>query len=95
MMRTWGYEWLIRALETLVDINPYEVIQVLGASRRWPRTATSDTGVEVLTVWARTDAGRPLIVAVRRVGEWDWQMVGARELRVGELHEFEQSEAQQ
>jgi hypothetical protein len=89
-----GYEWLDQALEKLRGIDPYEVVQVLGSSRRWPRTAmSSTTGIGVLTIWARTEAGRPLMVAVRRTDEWDWQIVGARELRPGELVDFEQWEA--
>ena len=89
-----GYEWLAVALEKLRGIEPDEVVQVLTSRRRWPRVATSSTtGIGVLTVWARTASGRPLIVAVRRIDEWDWQIVGARGLRDGELAEFEQWEA--
>jgi hypothetical protein len=89
-----GYEWLAVALDKLRGIEPDEVVQTLRARRRWPRVATSDTtGIGVLTVWARTEYGRPLIVALRRVDEWDWQIVGARDMRPGELAEFEQWEA--
>jgi hypothetical protein len=89
-----GYEWLGQALERLEGIEPHEVVQVLRSTRRWPRTATSSTtSIQVLTIWGRTPAGRPLIVAVRPVGEWVWQIVGARMLRPVELTEFEQWEA--
>ncbi len=46
----------------------------------------------MVTVWARTRTGRPLIVAVRRVRDWDWLIVGARDLTTAELIEFEQWE---
>jgi len=46
----------------------------------------------VVTVWARTRTGWPLIVAVRQVNEWDWLIVGARDLTAPELTEFEKWE---
>jgi hypothetical protein len=42
----------------------------------------------VLTVWARTTAGRPLIVAVRQTGEWNWLIIGARDMNPAEATEF-------
>ena len=43
----------------------------------------------MLTIWARTAAGRPLIVAMRRTGDWDWLIVGARDMDPAELAGFE------
>jgi hypothetical protein len=83
-----GYGWPGWALDALRGIEPHEVVQALGARRRWPRKARGRDGTEVLTVWARTISGRPLIVAVRQVGEPEWPIVGAREMRVRERSEF-------
>jgi hypothetical protein len=83
-----GYEWPGWALDALRGIEPHEVIQALGARRRWPRPAKGPSGVTVVTVWARTYAGRPLIVAVRRTDEWTWSIIGARDLTPAEATEF-------
>ena len=80
-----GYEWPDWALDGLRGVEPHEVMEVLGASRRWPRRATGPGGVQLVAVWARTRRGRPLIVAVRQVGEWDWWIVGARDLTGADL----------
>jgi hypothetical protein len=90
-----GYDWPDWALDALKGIEPQEVIGALAARRRWPRQARSPEGVDVLAVWARTPSGRPLIVAVRQVAEWEWQIIGARDLRPGELAEFARWEASQ
>ena len=82
------YSWAPWSLSGLKGIEPYEVLQVLDATRRWPRQAHGPDGVRVLTVWARTAAGRPLIVAVRRTGAWDWLILGARDMHVRERIEF-------
>jgi hypothetical protein len=82
------YEWQGWALDALRGIEPYEVVQVLGAERRWPRPAKAPSGVDVLTVWARTRDGRPLIVAVRQVDRWDWTIIGARDMDPAEATEF-------
>ena len=88
-----GYEWPGWALDALRGIEPHEVMQALGADRRWPRGAAGPGGVGVLTVWARTRPGRPLIVAVRQVGDWDWLIIGARDMHPTETAEFERWEA--
>ncbi len=88
-----GYEWQGWALDALRGLEPYEVLQALGAERRWPRWAVAPNGVRVLTVWARSDAGRPLIVAVRQIDAWDWQIIGARVMDGGNVAEFEEWEA--
>ncbi len=78
-----------RAPETS-GIEEYEVWQALEARRRRPAQAA---GVAVLSMWARTAAGRPLIVVVRRANAFEWQILGAREMTEKQLTEFEQWEA--
>ncbi|WP_280266068.1 hypothetical protein [Nocardia wallacei] len=86
-----GFEWPDWALAHLIGIETSEVRQILESRRRWPRLA-HDGNVAVLTLWARTDAGRPLIVAARRQDSWTWLIIGAREMRGDELTVFEQWE---
>jgi hypothetical protein len=86
------YEWDDWALAALVGVVPYEVGQALEARRRWLRRATSATGIPVLTVWGRTVAGRPLIVAVYHATGFTWKIIGAREMTDKELIEFSQWE---
>jgi hypothetical protein len=64
-----GYSWPGWALDALRGIEPDEVVQALGARHRWPRKARGRDGIEVLTSWARTVRGRPLIVTVREIGD--------------------------
>jgi hypothetical protein len=87
-----GFEWSEWALDALRGITPQEVVEALGADRRLPRSAVSD-GVHVLVIWARTAAGRPLLVAVRSVADWHWLIIGARELTPAEVEELESWEA--
>ena len=79
-------------MAALIGIEPYEVRQALEAQRRWPRRATSATAVPVLTIWSRTLAGRPLIVAVYHVSGFTWKIIGARDMTGKELVEFGQWE---
>ena len=83
-----GYEWTRWALSGLVGIERFEVEQAVYAEQRWPRLAHSRSGVTVLTIWARTDSGRPLIVAVRRTDKREWLIVGARDMHLQERAEF-------
>lgn len=87
-----GYEWLGAALAALRGVEPYEVLQVLSARRRMPLAAKS-AGVRFLTISGRTLADRPLIVAVRLLGELDQQIIGARDMTPQELKRFEAWEA--
>jgi hypothetical protein len=87
-----GYEWLPEALAALKDVEPYEVAQVLSARRRLPLAAQS-AGVPFVAISGRTNAGRPLIVAVRKIGDFDQQIIGAREMTPQELDRFEAWEA--
>jgi len=88
-----GFEWSTWALAALSGVEPYEVNQALQGS--WPRPALGGpAGLRVLTFWGRTRAGRPLLVAARRVEEREWLIIGAREMTSTELAEFEKWEAQ-
>ncbi|HET9516536.1 MAG TPA: hypothetical protein VFO77_02290 [Actinoplanes sp.] len=87
-----GYEWLPWALATLTGIEPDEVMQVLAGNRRLPAAATSGV-VPIVTISGRTWAGRPLIVAVRKIGDFDQQIIGVREMTPAELATFENWEA--
>lgn len=89
-----GYDWLPEALAALVGVEPYEVTQVLSAPRRLPLAASSG-GVPFVAIMGRTLTGRPLIVAVRKVGDFDQQIIGAREMAPKELQRFEAWEANQ
>lgn len=88
-----GYEWLEPGLQALRGIEPHEVMQVLGGERRWPRPATGPDGHQVMAIWGRTPAGRTLIVVVRQLARWDWQIIGARQMTWQEIGEFEAWEA--
>ena len=88
-----GIEWPDWALTALRDIEPYEVMRALQAERRWPRAMVGLGGLAVVAIWARTQALRLLMVVLRPMGGLDWQIIGARDLRPGELEEFEQWEA--
>lgn len=85
-----GYRWVAAALAALVSgIEPGEVMQVLAADRRLPVPGTA-RGVQVLAIFGRTRAGRPLLVLVRLDrGGFDHLIVGARELTSDELVMFE------
>lgn len=66
-------------------------MQVLGALRRRPVRAVGPEGLVVLTVWGRTDTGRPLIVTARLTGGGGFSavIVGAREMSDEERKEFQ------
>lgn len=91
-----GYLWLEITLAQLRGIEPYEVLQALSGRRRYPVPGHSPEGVRVLTIWARTRAGRPLVVALRKVpdSQRDWWIVGAREMSESERALFERWETE-
>ena len=82
------YYWLAATLAALHEIEPHEVLQALGAQRRLPAPAV-DASIRVLGIYARTLAGRPLLVTVRRSGNFDWWILGARDMTDSELATFE------
>jgi hypothetical protein len=88
------YVWLPVALAMLRGIEPYEVMQVLYAKRRLPVPGRSGD-VPIIAICGRTNAGRPLAVAVRRTGRLNQEIVGARDLNPDELARFEHWEAEQ
>ena len=88
-----GYEWTALTLAGLRGIAPQEVMQALGAGRRWPRKAVSPDGIRALTVWSRSALGRPLIVVLRHLEDLDWLIVGARDMSPAEQAEFADWEA--
>jgi hypothetical protein len=92
-MRAVGIVWPDWALSALQGIEPHEVMQALYAQHRWPRPMVGLGGLEVVTIWARTNAARPLIVVLLPLGGLDWQIVGARDLRSQELAELIEWEA--
>jgi hypothetical protein len=90
-----SYEWLDIALDRLLGIEPHEAHQVLSAKRRLPVPGISTEGIPVLAIWARTNTGRALSVVVRRVGKFDFLIIGATDLDADELAALEQWEEQQ
>jgi hypothetical protein len=88
-----GYEWLDIGLRNLRDVEPYEVNQVLYGKTRRPVPGRGPDGVWVLTIWGRTNAARPLIVVIRPMGGFDWQIITARPMTDTQLAEFEEWEA--
>jgi hypothetical protein len=89
-----GYEWLAATLAALRGIEPYEVMQALTANRRWPRSAVGRHGIPVLAIWARTRAGRPLIVILRPTEiSHDWLIIGATEMTADQVAEYDRWEA--
>lgn len=87
----WAYgalEWLARA-----GIEPYEVLQVLGYAKRWPRPGHGPAGT-VPTVWGRTPTGRALLVVLwPSAGTLDHQITLARELTAEEDAQLQRWEA--
>lgn len=82
------YEWEEWALQALAGIQPYEVRQVLDAKQRWPRPGADHAGFRVLTIWARTRDGRPLIVAIHHIEGFTWKIIGTRDMTAAELADF-------
>ncbi|WP_431971686.1 hypothetical protein [Nocardia sp. bgisy134] len=86
-----AYEWWygISTVLALAGIERHEVIEVLYADRRWPRRGVDPvTGVTALTIWGRTDDGRPLIVTLRMLDGSDHQVVAAQPMTTDQLQEF-------
>ena len=89
-----GWDWVPGAMEQLEGIEPYEVLQALVASKRWPRNGVSrNTGMMSLTICARTRAGRPLMVGLIRLQGFEGLIYSAKELHGEQLAEFEAWEA--
>jgi hypothetical protein len=77
------------AVLVMAGIERHEVIEVLYADRRWPRRGIDPvTGLSALTIWGRTDSGRPLIVTIRHLDGFDHQIVAAHQMTPDQLNEF-------
>ncbi|WP_235747856.1 hypothetical protein [Nocardia coffeae] len=91
------YQWWVGARSFLdnAHVAKWEVIEVLYSPRRWPRTATTKDGLPVLTVWGRTDEGRPLVVVLRQLPlvPGGWQILLAAPMGPRQLEEFTAWEA--
>jgi hypothetical protein len=91
-----GYTWLPGRFAILVDVEPFEVMQVLeGSGRRLPRRTVGPGGIPLVGILGRAAAGRGLVVFVRHEGGLDWVIVGARPMTEAEAAEFEQWRAEQ
>ncbi|WP_431958472.1 hypothetical protein [Nocardia lijiangensis] len=87
MAYVWWYG--IVTVLALAGIERHEVIEVLYADRRWPRRGVDPvTGLSALTIWGRTDDGRPLIVTLRALDGFDRQIVAAQMMTPDQLQEF-------
>ena len=86
------YRWLEIALAALRGVEPHEVLQALASPHRLG-APSAGADVALLGVFARTDAGRPLVVTLRRGEGFDWWIVGARDMTGDELAAFENWEA--
>lgn len=73
----------------------YEDIEhaLLHAPHRWPRPATGDYGIRVLTVWLRLGDGTPLIVRIQQLDRpFQWIVLGARPMAADEAAEYQRWE---
>jgi hypothetical protein len=77
------------------EVSFREVMEVLCSSARWPRPATTKEGLPVLTVWGRTEQGRPLVVLLRqlRSSRDRWEILMAAPMGPRQLEEFTAWEA--
>ena len=80
-------------LQSLRGIEPCEVLQVLSSKNRRPIPATGPDGHQVLTIWGRTAQGRGVIVAIRPLSHWDWQIISARAMTAAEASDHQVWEA--
>lgn len=80
--------WVPEGIRSLRGVTQDEADEALASERRWPRPAHG-YGIPVLTIWARTASGRPLVVVIRRIGPLAQEIVGAWSMSSTELSEFE------
>ncbi|WP_169334921.1 hypothetical protein [Nocardia takedensis] len=64
-------------------------MEVLYSPQRWPRPARTPEGLPVLTVWGRTEQGRPVVVLLRQPAQGAWEIVMAAPMRPHQVHEYE------
>ncbi|MEC3958106.1 hypothetical protein VMT65_34075 [Nocardia sp. CDC153] len=93
------YVWSPTAKQFLerFQVLSWEVMEVLYSSRRWPRPARTDQGLPVLTVWGRSDEGRPLVVMLRQLPapSTRWEILMAVPMGPHQLTEYNAWEANQ
>ena len=70
----------------LDGVLEHEVIQAL-QGRRWPRPVQTDMGLAI-GILGETNIGRVVFVVLRKTGQFDQQIVAAREATAGERAEF-------
>ncbi|GEM_PF-1795967 len=90
-----GFRWHPTTLAKLSGVEPHEVMQALRSDRRWPKPAAGPNGLLVMTIWARTRAGRRLIVVTYPDEGFDSWIVGARDMNPAEAAEYDRWEATQ
>lgn len=88
-----GYEWLDVGLQSLRGVEPHEAMQVIYSKVRRPRPIFGPHGHHALTIWGRTPAGKGVIVAIRQLSQWDWQIITARAMTEAEDAEHAEWEA--
>ena len=88
-----GYPGLPGRRAILRGIEPHEILQALEATVRWPRPATGSDGQPYLTIWARTHAGRPIMVVTKADGRLEWTIIGAQPLTPEQTAEYAAWEA--
>jgi hypothetical protein len=88
-----GYEWLEVGLQSLRGVEPHEVMQVIYSKMRRPRPTISPEGHRVLTIYGRTPEGTGVVIALRPLSQWDWQIVSARVMTAAEDAEHAEWEA--
>ncbi|MFR9753638.1 hypothetical protein ACL02S_21735 [Nocardia sp. 004] len=83
-------EW---AASRLRGVTVAEVFQVLEARRRWARPSMGSE-LHVILIAGRTDAGRPIMVAVHEVAPFHSVIIAAGEMSGGNLDTFTKWEAE-
>jgi hypothetical protein len=76
----------------LRDVEPYEALQVLNNPRRMPVPVHGPRGLTYLAIYARTNAGKPVVVVIRHLGGHDAMIVAARRMTPADIALFEQWE---
>lgn len=82
------YRWLHGLLAILTDVEPYEVLQAIYATRRQLKPVHGPHGIPCYRIYARTDTGRPLVVTLRKEGGFDSRILDARPMTDDEHTQF-------
>lgn len=76
----------------LAGVEPYEVMQALLAPHRMLMPVEGPRGLTYLAVYARTNAGTPVLVVLRKDRGHDSTIVAARRMTPADIALFEQWE---